>query len=274
MNEKIFFNDVAQDVPLVSIIGASNEFAEESGLAALYDRFLLRWNVEAIKDVNNREKLFKNFVNSRNQASFVNSNNNNHSNNNNNSTMNFSDLELMIELAKKVTIDDTVLVEYNKLFSKLEKEGIQVSDRRKNEAIKTIQANAVINGRLDADINDFEPLVYCFWEEIDDIPVVQSIIDKLSNPDKEFIDNYTKDLNDMKAALENFIEENKDNNDFHITKAIKLTEFRTNINYAVDKISERMETINNPSTIKTLQSLHDNFETFLNDKIITMLVGE
>lgn len=273
MNEKLFFNDVVQEVPMVSIIGASNEFPEESGLAALYDRFLLRWNVEGIKDVNNREKLFKNFVNSRNKASIVNSNNSVASNNNM-ATMNFNDLELMIELAKKVSIDDTVLTEYNKLFTKLEKEGIEVSDRRKNEAIKTIQANAVLNGRLDASISDFEPLVYCFWEETDDIPIVKTIIDKLSNPDKDFLDSYTRDLGELRDSLDNFIEENKDTNDFNITKAVKLTEMRSNVNYALDKISEKIETTANASTKKSLEALKDNFKDFLDNKIISMFVNE
>ena len=69
MNEKIFFNEGVQEVPLISMIGASNEYMEEDNLGALYDRFLLRWNVDYIADPNNRISLFNSFLNGRNGSS-------------------------------------------------------------------------------------------------------------------------------------------------------------------------------------------------------------
>ena len=51
INERVFFNGTeAVDVPLVSLIGASNDLPEEEELAALYDRFLLRYMVDYIED--------------------------------------------------------------------------------------------------------------------------------------------------------------------------------------------------------------------------------
>ena len=73
MNEKIFFNDGTQKVPLVSMIGASNEYIQEDNLVALYDRFLLRWHVDYIQDSDNRINLFSNFLKSRNGDSVFNS---------------------------------------------------------------------------------------------------------------------------------------------------------------------------------------------------------
>lgn len=263
MNEKKFFNDVVEDVPLVSIVGASNEFFEEESLAALYDRFLLRCNVEAIKDVNNRVKLFKSFINRRNGNSSTPSNN---------PTMAYSDLEAMIELAKRVTFDDKVINEYNKLFASLEKEGIVVSDRRKNEAIKVIQATAVINGRLYADIEDFEFLTYCFWEVIDDISIVEKLITKLSNPDAEFIKGYTESLTELKQELDEFIQNHKDDSDFDVSKAVKITELRSKLAFAIDKIQEKIDTVTNEANKNKLNVLCNSFNDFL--KTITeMLVN-
>lgn len=267
MNEKLFFNDVVEEVPLVSIVGASNEFFEDDSLAALYDRFLLRCNVEAIKDANNRERLFKSFVNRRN-----NSVNGKSTSPSSNPTMDFSDLETMIELAKSVTFDDKTIGEYNRLFTALEKEGIEVSDRRKNEAIKVIQATAVINGRLQADIEDFEFLTYCFWENIDDISIVEKIIGKLANPDGDFIKGYIESLVEMKKAMDEFVEENKDKDDYDITKAVKITELRSKLGFAIDKINQKADTVSNPANKVKLDGLSKDFKEFL-EYITNMLVS-
>lgn len=49
INERVFLNgDEAMEVPLVLLIGASNNLPEEKEPAALYDRFLLRYIVDYI----------------------------------------------------------------------------------------------------------------------------------------------------------------------------------------------------------------------------------
>ena len=52
MNERIFYNGTEKvRIPLISLFGASNELpSEEDELEALYDRFLLRYVVDYIKE--------------------------------------------------------------------------------------------------------------------------------------------------------------------------------------------------------------------------------
>src|SRR5947209_3294976 len=51
MNERVFHNGaVPQKVPLVSLVGATNELPEEDELLALSDRFLLRYEVDYLKE--------------------------------------------------------------------------------------------------------------------------------------------------------------------------------------------------------------------------------
>ncbi|UUZ94846.1 AAA family ATPase [Paenibacillus sp. P25] len=61
LNERIFFN--GQDkrrVPLVFLIAASNELPEENEqLAALYDRFLIRYEVDYLKHMSSYERMFQ-----------------------------------------------------------------------------------------------------------------------------------------------------------------------------------------------------------------------
>lgn len=272
MNEKIFFNDTVEQAPIVSVIGASNEFPEEDGLAALYDRFLLRCNVKPIKDANNRTKLFTSFLNGRDQSSNVNSTN--VVSNKKKMNLRFDELQLLIELAKKVNIDSDTLKVYNSLFNKLEKEGVTVSDRRKNESLKVIQATALINGRMDACTEDFELLTYCFWEEIDDIEIVKDIIRKLANPDKDFIDSYLEDLNKYKGEIKELMKEYEEGQEIpdEITKAVKITEIRTPVTFAMNKITEKMATVKNPANKTKIEELYKSFEQF-QDEITKLLIG-
>jgi MoxR-like ATPase len=262
MNERLFFNDVVEEVPIVSIVGASNEFFEEESLAALYDRFLLRCNVEKIKDANNRVKLFKSFLASRDKNSTVNVDKT-VAVTTSEATMSFEDLKLMMELSKKVKLTVALIGEYNKLFAKLEKEGVTVSDRRKNEALKVVQANAIIEGRLTASTADFAPLVYCFWEELTDIPKIQGIINKLANPHQEFIKEYKDSLTTMKKEMNDFIEKNKNNADYDITKAVKITEARAAVNFALDKIDEKIDSVKEPKVKNDIQTMRKGFDEFL-----------
>lgn len=234
MNEKLFFNDEVEEVPTISVIGASNEYYEDDSLIALYDRFLLRWHVDYIKDANNRMDLFKNFLNSRKRKSKF------QGEVAATSTTAQTDIdiqELMIanELCKEIEIGLKVLKEYNKLFLTLEKKGVAVSDRRKNEALKVVQASAFLDGRSTADTTDFECLKYILWNDPSQLPVIVEEINKIANPNATKYDQYRKSLegyrNDLAA-----IEEKKGSVDYELDKSIKLTEINKNLQFAVNSI--------------------------------------
>lgn len=61
INERLFYNDSAPtEVPLMSVIGASNEYPEDGeGLEALFDRFLLRFEINFITDELNFLSMMK-----------------------------------------------------------------------------------------------------------------------------------------------------------------------------------------------------------------------
>src|SRR5699024_12769200 len=60
VNERDFDNGgVKQQTPLITAVGASNEFPEEDeGLEALYDRFILKHWVGRMKEFNSFKKMF------------------------------------------------------------------------------------------------------------------------------------------------------------------------------------------------------------------------
>jgi MoxR-like ATPase len=261
MNEKLFFNDGPQEVPLISMIGASNEYPEDDSLVALYDRFLLKWHVEYIQDENNRMKLFQNFLSKRKgkskfqQAALT----------ANYTTIDLVDLLALNEKVKDVDISNKVLKEYNRLFITLGKDGIYVSDRRKNEALKVVQAQALLDGRDYVDTNDFEALKYCLWNEQKDIQKISDHLVKLANP------NITK-YNQYKASLQKYrdtlakIEEDKSSTEYEFNRSITLTETNKNLKFAVDTIEQLIPTLNVQSKEYTkFQELLKDMKKFLDE---------
>lgn len=257
MNEKMFFNDGVQEVPLISMIGASNEYAEEDNLAALYDRFLLRWNVEYIKDANSRMDLFKNFLSRRSSKSVFQSAAA-LTTVDNSTKIDLQDLMLLNEKAKEVTIGAKVLKEYNKLFVVLAKKGIDISDRRKNESLKVLQASAILDGRDSVGTEDFEALKYTLWNTQDQIQLVIDEIVKIANPNATKYNQYKKVLEDYKKDLEK-IEDKKDEEDYSFNKTITITETIKQLQFAITTISGILP------TLKAGSKDHNRFSTLLKD---------
>lgn len=253
----MFFNDGIQEVPLISMVGASNEYAEEDNLGALYDRFLLRWNVEYIQDVNSRMNLFKNFLARRSSKSIFQSSVA-LTTVDNSTKIDIQDLMLLNEKAKEVTVSAKVLKEYNKLFVTLAKKGISVSDRRKNESLKVLQANALLDGRDAVETADFEALKFTLWNTQDQIQAVIDEILKIANPNATKYNQYKKVLEDYKADLQK-IESNKEDEDYAFNRTITITEHIKNLQFAITTINGVLQ------TLKPGSKDHNRFSSLVTD---------
>ena len=130
LNERLFMNgNLKIKVPLISLIAASNELPEGEQLQALYDRFLFRFEVHPIQDKDNFVKMLQM-------------------------------TQISTESMKKLDIDnihgvqeqrhDMKLSEENKqimlkLWKKLAKKNIEISDRRWKKIIHVLKLAASIN---------------------------------------------------------------------------------------------------------------------------------
>ena len=197
-NEKKFFNEGVQDVPLISVIAASNEYYDDDSLIPLYDRFLLRWNVTYINEQSNRLALFKRFLNNRKQKSSL-FDNDLVAISSPYTTITLDEVKKLNEMCKVIDIDNKVLTAYAKLFISLERENIVISDRRKNEGLKILQASAILNGRTSVETLDFCNLKYVLWKNEQEIPL---ILDEL----KEFAEPYIKDVDAFMTAISEYDE--------------------------------------------------------------------
>lgn len=161
MNERVFYNDGnPAQVPLMTVIGASNEFPEEGeGLEALYDRFLFRFEVDYIKEDINFISMMKNEGEVMQLP-----------------TMTLDDLTQLQFLTDRVVIQDEVYNALSTIRKELRDEGIQPSDRRFKQSLRLLQARALIRKKNTVAVEDMIILEHTLWETIDQKDTVSLIV--------------------------------------------------------------------------------------------------
>lgn len=211
INEKVFYNDgEAIEVPLVTLFAASNEFPEEDSLLALYDRMIFRMYVDYIGDVQNKLKMFKSFLKKDKDRTVT--------------TVSLVELKKLRTAIDDIEIEDNILKEYIALINALLREGIVISDRRQNECLKVLKANALINKRWSVDETDFKCLKDVLWNDIDDIEIIEELLKEssLTSYEKEY-STIKKRFTEIVTTTENIVDERM------------LVEIKGSVEYIYDK---------------------------------------
>ncbi|WP_186668931.1 AAA family ATPase [Sporosarcina sp. BP05] len=161
INERLFYNNGTPiKVPLMSVIGASNEYPEEGeGLEALFDRFLLRFELDYIAD----EMNFVSMMKGTGQNQFM-------------PSMTMDELVQLQFFTDMVTIPDEVYETLSKIRNELRDEGIRPSDRRFKQSLSVLQAKALINQRQIVKVDDIVILENALWETVDQKDNVSLIV--------------------------------------------------------------------------------------------------
>lgn len=164
LNEKIFHNGkVDLDLPLKGIIAASNELpAEDEGLEALWDRFLIRYIVKPISHKNAFMRLIGNDkMDFRMPANLPLSPD--------------EYAEIQKGLARVIVPEAVMesLFELRELYAKRfankeedeEEEAPYISDRRWKKIVGILRASAYLNGRNVVDFSDCLLLEHMLWDK-------------------------------------------------------------------------------------------------------------
>ena len=180
LNERVFHNDgQPMQVPLEMVVGASNELPEDrEELGALWDRFMLRFMVDYIRDASNFSKLLAG-------AGQIQP-----------TTIALGDLHTAQAEVAKVAIDP-VIPQVLDLRAKMRELGVMVSDRRWYGAMDIVRAEAWMNGRLQADVSDLRVLVPVLWSEPVQYPTVRKTVYSLVSP----YDSQAEDLLDQAVEV-------------------------------------------------------------------------
>lgn len=151
LNEREFDNgDERVKVPLICVVAASNELPEEHGLAALYDRFLCRYQVAPVSAGRFAEllQLDDQPVNIDECHRFS-----------------LPQLSVIQQAAAELKLSDEVLQLLTRLREYLSEQQIYISDRRWRKAVKLLKIAAFTNGQSQVLVWDCYWLQHCLWQE-------------------------------------------------------------------------------------------------------------
>lgn len=152
----------AQDLPMRLFVGSTNEvpdtLGEQRTLGALWNRFVLRYQVGYIQDPANFERMLRDAARRRAGGE--------------------ADITLPVRIpaadvdaaqAAVQRVDVTpVLPALKALWDALRRKGQEVGDRRWAQTLAVIQAQAWLAGRAQAETQDLEILAHVLWEHPDE----------------------------------------------------------------------------------------------------------
>lgn len=167
---------------------ASNELPNDPILKALYDRFILRFNVSYLKDDANIRRLVDKFLGTPDEIDTH--------------LLSSQDVESLRQLTRTVVLPaklrDLAMrirrqVEYGLNF--------KISDRRFLKSLRVVQAAAVLDGRMEIIPRDLEVLANIFWNEPQQISKIQSIVFSNTSGDTAEISTYVERAQQIRETL-------------------------------------------------------------------------
>lgn len=167
---------------------ASNELPNDPILKALYDRFILRFNVSYLKDDDNIRRLVDKFLGTPDEIDTH--------------ILSSADVDALRTLTRSVVLPSKLRdlamrirrqVEYSLNF--------KISDRRFLKSLRVVQAAAVLDGRLEITAKDLEVFANIFWNEPAQISKIQSIVFSNTSGDTAEISTYLERAQQLRETL-------------------------------------------------------------------------
>lgn len=251
MNERLFFNPGDDpEIPLSTMFGASNELPESDELNALWDRLHFRHEVKPLQASTSIQKMLTTKIDPHPDP-----------------ILTIEDLFAAQAAAHEVTVPDDIIEGLLGLKGQLAAEGIEPTDRRWNESLRIIKAQAFLNGRATADTEDVGPLAHVLWSRMEEKKQVAKIIFSFASPYEVKAMDILSDLDDLREQVMEL-----EHQDMEIKAADKASEL-----YAKhEKIANRLVALRKEirKAKKTSDYMDDAFDLFKsNVKILLHHLG-
>jgi MoxR-like ATPase len=224
MNERVFYNstDVVQ-VPLISLFGASNELpSEEDELEALYDRFLLRYVVDYVKE----DFRFLKMLNTEEIDDGV-------------TSMTLDELIKCQSQVNEISVPPHVVKLVSRLRSELRKKGIVLSDRRYKQSISLLRSKAYLSGRDEVIESDLNILENVLWRDPGEVGEIKAAIYQILHGYKDAL----RELLIQARELHSYSKRDWENEELEINANIeaqtKLRHILTKLDSMIDEFRER-----------------------------------
>ncbi len=169
INERLFYNDgEVLQCPLETLMGASAELPQEEALSALYDRFLLRYQVKYIAEDGH---LLEMMTDARAPDLKT--------------RLTLDEIHDARDAVAAVELDRPLLESVAKIRRRLGAEGLNLSDRRYKESLTIVRAKAWLQGRVDAIEDDLSVLANILWDDPASEPMVRGFVLDITNPQEK-----------------------------------------------------------------------------------------
>jgi MoxR-like ATPase len=169
LNERHFHNGrEVVEVPLLGLIGATNELPDEDDLEALYDRFLVRLVVEPIRE----DFRFLQMLRAEPPGPPG-------------ATLSLDALRALQQQVKRVRVGDGVVRLLAEIRGSLAGRGIKPSDRRFRQSLEWLRARATLEGRSDVRAEDVAGLEHVLWHDPAERGEVQAVLHELLHGHEE-----------------------------------------------------------------------------------------
>jgi MoxR-like ATPase len=166
MNERVFFNGAKPtNIPLEMMIGSANGMPDGQELAAMNDRFALRYFVNRLQRDDSATFLFNGGKGSSKIPS-----------------MTIPELHAERKKAMALKISDEIIQLMLQVRREIDQEGIYVSDRKWVQSTRIIRAYAYLNGHKEVESEDLDILEHMLWTTPEQQKKVRQLVQKIANP--------------------------------------------------------------------------------------------
>ena len=192
LNEREFDNgNVREKIPLISVIAASNELPEDESLDALFDRFMIRYQVKPVT-----QEKFASLLNIS-AASIHDSQI---------EKLSVSDIENIQKKAASIKLNKKSHDLFCDLRIYLSNKSVYISDRRWRKALKILQVCAFTNDKSEVNEWDCLLLAHILWQQPEQIADLNNWFIEYLSLD---INASAKRIEKLVLAWENKLEEDK-----------------------------------------------------------------
>jgi MoxR-like ATPase len=216
------------------MFGASNELpSEEDELEALYDRFLLRYVVDYIKEDFRFLKLLQDGDTNRDGAIITQ-----------------EELEECKSTVNKVTIPSNIIKLIGRIRTELKNKGLSPSDRRYKQSISLLKAKAFLEGRDKVSEDDLHFLENVYWRDPGEKTEIQSVIHQALHGYKDRL----RELVIQAKELDGYSKREWDNEEMSIKANIeaqtKLKQIVSSVNELIEECEQRGKSIEDVNKAK------------------------
>lgn len=152
-------------IPLETCIAASNEYPQDESLAALYDRFMIKFWVDYVSD----EEALADLVANGGIPTIT-------------ARLHDGDLELLRNAVKAISWNDSIKGTQKTIKIAVQEDGTRASDRTWIKSSKLVRAAAVLAGRTTIKSSDFVFLAEVLWKRHADREKLRTVIGNAADP--------------------------------------------------------------------------------------------